>query len=146
MDPRPGGIRVMQFADKFEQDGGWLDIILANAAVILEGYQHTKDGWEIWCASQGVCCCFLTEPRCCTQPSSQLLLDAASFSAPSPAHGRNGLRTFYGTSDRSCGERSALHGNPRETGHGEPRHSRHSRKRWILHPKYAMCVSSRVMV
>ncbi|KAJ7707119.1 short-chain dehydrogenase [Mycena metata] len=37
---------VKRFADKFEQDGGRLDILVANAAVILPKYEATKDGWE----------------------------------------------------------------------------------------------------
>ncbi|KAJ6584790.1 hypothetical protein B0H19DRAFT_926764 [Mycena capillaripes] len=37
---------VRRFADRFEQDGGRLDILVANAAVILEKYEATKDGWE----------------------------------------------------------------------------------------------------
>ncbi|KAJ6508960.1 short-chain dehydrogenase [Mycena sanguinolenta] len=37
---------VRQFADRFEQDGGRLDILVANAAVMLPKYEETKDGWE----------------------------------------------------------------------------------------------------
>ncbi|KAJ7254322.1 short-chain dehydrogenase [Mycena haematopus] len=37
---------VRHFADKFEQDGGRLDILVANAAVMLPKYEATKDGWE----------------------------------------------------------------------------------------------------
>ncbi|KAJ7459715.1 hypothetical protein FB451DRAFT_1563441 [Mycena latifolia] len=37
---------VKRFADKFEQDGGRLDILLANAAVILPKYERSTDGWE----------------------------------------------------------------------------------------------------
>ncbi|KAJ6512135.1 hypothetical protein C8R47DRAFT_1093696 [Mycena vitilis] len=37
---------VRRFADKFEQDGGRLDILVANAAVILDKYEESKDGWE----------------------------------------------------------------------------------------------------
>ncbi|KAF8208783.1 hypothetical protein K438DRAFT_1904381 [Mycena galopus ATCC 62051] len=37
---------VRRFADRFEQDGGRLDILVANAAVMLAKYQETKDGWE----------------------------------------------------------------------------------------------------
>ncbi|KAF7365359.1 hypothetical protein MVEN_00407900 [Mycena venus] len=37
---------VQRFADKFAQDGGRLDILVANAAVILNKYEETKDGWE----------------------------------------------------------------------------------------------------
>ncbi|KAJ7039918.1 hypothetical protein C8F04DRAFT_1254710 [Mycena alexandri] len=38
---------VTKFADKFEQDGGRLDILVANAAVAIGEYEATKDGWEI---------------------------------------------------------------------------------------------------
>ncbi|KAJ7780255.1 hypothetical protein DFH07DRAFT_1026479 [Mycena maculata] len=37
---------VRQFADKFERDGGRLDIFVANAAVALLKYEATKNGWE----------------------------------------------------------------------------------------------------
>ncbi|KAF7299129.1 hypothetical protein MIND_00861400 [Mycena indigotica] len=37
---------VQSFADKFEREGGRLDIILANAATILPKYQPTRQGWE----------------------------------------------------------------------------------------------------
>ncbi|KAJ7780227.1 hypothetical protein DFH07DRAFT_865313 [Mycena maculata] len=37
---------VKQFADKFEQDGGRLDILVENAAVGTSKYQPTKDGFE----------------------------------------------------------------------------------------------------
>ncbi|KAJ7120951.1 hypothetical protein C8R44DRAFT_877267 [Mycena epipterygia] len=38
---------VKRFADKFEEDGGRLDILVANAAFVpLKGYGATKDGWE----------------------------------------------------------------------------------------------------
>lgn len=39
---------VRQFADKFEQDGGRLDYLIANAAVILPKYEETKDRYETW--------------------------------------------------------------------------------------------------
>ncbi|KAJ6557339.1 hypothetical protein DFH09DRAFT_1163826 [Mycena vulgaris] len=37
---------VKRFAHKFEQEGGRLDILVANAAVVLPKYESTKDGWE----------------------------------------------------------------------------------------------------
>ncbi|KAG6877071.1 hypothetical protein C0993_010531 [Termitomyces sp. T159_Od127] len=37
---------VVAFADKFEKDGGRLDILLANAAVLPGKYMSTSDGWE----------------------------------------------------------------------------------------------------
>ncbi|KAJ6595764.1 hypothetical protein DFH09DRAFT_1259000 [Mycena vulgaris] len=37
---------VKQFADKFEQDGGRLDILVENAAIAALSYEPTKDGWE----------------------------------------------------------------------------------------------------
>ncbi|KAJ7663868.1 hypothetical protein DFH06DRAFT_1188700 [Mycena polygramma] len=37
---------VKQFADKFERDGGRLDILVENAAVATDKYEATKDGWE----------------------------------------------------------------------------------------------------
>ncbi|KAG5643888.1 hypothetical protein DXG03_009518 [Asterophora parasitica] len=37
---------VVAFADKFEKDGGRLDILLANAAVSPVDYTATPDGWE----------------------------------------------------------------------------------------------------
>ncbi|KAJ7483188.1 hypothetical protein FB451DRAFT_1129081 [Mycena latifolia] len=37
---------VKQFAKKFEQDGGRLDILVENAAVGLFDYEPTKDGFE----------------------------------------------------------------------------------------------------
>ncbi|KAG5640177.1 hypothetical protein DXG03_000727, partial [Asterophora parasitica] len=36
---------VVAFADKFEKDGGLLDILVANAGVALSEYT-TPDGWE----------------------------------------------------------------------------------------------------
>ncbi|KAJ7474896.1 hypothetical protein FB451DRAFT_277908 [Mycena latifolia] len=38
---------VRNFADKFERDGGRLDILVENAAVGKSGYEPTKDGWDI---------------------------------------------------------------------------------------------------
>ncbi|KAG6856448.1 hypothetical protein H0H87_004413 [Tephrocybe sp. NHM501043] len=38
---------VIAFADKFEKDGGRLDILVANAATIPAEYIATSDGWEI---------------------------------------------------------------------------------------------------
>ncbi|KAJ7483266.1 hypothetical protein FB451DRAFT_960393, partial [Mycena latifolia] len=38
---------VRHFADKFERDGGRLDILVENAAVGKSGYEPTKDGWDI---------------------------------------------------------------------------------------------------
>ncbi|KAJ7900599.1 hypothetical protein B0H14DRAFT_2429170, partial [Mycena olivaceomarginata] len=37
---------VKQFADKFERDGGRLDILVENAAVALFEYSATGDNWE----------------------------------------------------------------------------------------------------
>ncbi|KAJ7132355.1 hypothetical protein C8R44DRAFT_698819 [Mycena epipterygia] len=38
---------VKRFADKFEKDGGRLDILVENAAfAAMNGYEATKDGWE----------------------------------------------------------------------------------------------------
>ncbi|PFH48620.1 hypothetical protein AMATHDRAFT_42142 [Amanita thiersii Skay4041] len=38
---------VKEFADKFERDGGRLDYLVLNAAIIpFEGRKETKDGWE----------------------------------------------------------------------------------------------------
>ncbi|KAG6874586.1 hypothetical protein C0993_000280, partial [Termitomyces sp. T159_Od127] len=37
---------VIAFADKFEKDGGRLDILLANAAVLPDKSMSTSDGWE----------------------------------------------------------------------------------------------------
>ncbi|KAJ6618970.1 hypothetical protein B0H10DRAFT_2164030 [Mycena sp. CBHHK59/15] len=37
---------VKQFAEKFEQDGGRLDILVENAAIAPFKYEPTKDGWE----------------------------------------------------------------------------------------------------
>ncbi|KAJ7162286.1 hypothetical protein C8R46DRAFT_955254 [Mycena filopes] len=37
---------VRNFADKFERDGGRLDILVENAAITKFDYQATKDGWE----------------------------------------------------------------------------------------------------
>ncbi|KAJ7673613.1 short-chain dehydrogenase [Mycena rosella] len=37
---------VKQFADKFERDGGRLDILVENAAILPFKYESTKDGWE----------------------------------------------------------------------------------------------------
>ncbi|KAJ7042773.1 hypothetical protein C8F04DRAFT_1074729 [Mycena alexandri] len=37
---------VTKFADKFEQDGGRLDILVENAAKAQLIYEPTKDGWE----------------------------------------------------------------------------------------------------
>ncbi|KAF7345408.1 WW domain-containing oxidoreductase [Mycena venus] len=38
---------VKQFADKFEREGGRLDILVENAAIAADHYEGTKDGWEI---------------------------------------------------------------------------------------------------
>ncbi|KAJ7471693.1 hypothetical protein B0H11DRAFT_1867417 [Mycena galericulata] len=38
---------VQRFADKFETDGGRLDILIANAATEPGRYIPTKDGWDI---------------------------------------------------------------------------------------------------
>lgn len=37
---------MKQFADKFERDGGRLDILVENAAVALFEYSATGDNWE----------------------------------------------------------------------------------------------------
>ncbi|KAJ6456427.1 hypothetical protein C8R45DRAFT_914010 [Mycena sanguinolenta] len=37
---------VKSFADKFEKDGGRLDILVENAGVSIPQYEATKDGWE----------------------------------------------------------------------------------------------------
>jgi len=37
---------VKQFATKFEDEGGRLDILVMNAAVANDVYEPTKDGWE----------------------------------------------------------------------------------------------------
>ncbi|KAJ7699056.1 hypothetical protein B0H17DRAFT_927003 [Mycena rosella] len=37
---------VQRFADKFERDGGRLDILVENAAIGVFAYETTKDGWE----------------------------------------------------------------------------------------------------
>ncbi|KAK7012897.1 hypothetical protein R3P38DRAFT_1532088 [Favolaschia claudopus] len=38
---------VKKFADKFERDGGRLDILVENAALSTSKYEATKDGWEV---------------------------------------------------------------------------------------------------
>ncbi|KAG6918158.1 hypothetical protein DXG01_016143 [Tephrocybe rancida] len=37
---------VVAFVDKFEQEGGRLDILVANAATVTSEYSTTSDGWE----------------------------------------------------------------------------------------------------
>ncbi|KAJ7765100.1 hypothetical protein DFH07DRAFT_738005 [Mycena maculata] len=37
---------VKHFADRFERDGGRLDILVENTAVSMQKYEATKDGWE----------------------------------------------------------------------------------------------------
>lgn len=37
---------VKAFADRFEQEGGRLDIFVENAAIFMDKYESTKDGWE----------------------------------------------------------------------------------------------------
>jgi retinol dehydrogenase-12 len=37
---------VRRFGDKFDKDGGRLDILVENAGVSTEKYESTKDGWE----------------------------------------------------------------------------------------------------
>ncbi|KAJ7460031.1 hypothetical protein B0H11DRAFT_2316157 [Mycena galericulata] len=37
---------VRRFADKFEQEGGRLDYLIANAAIILPKFEPSKDGYE----------------------------------------------------------------------------------------------------
>ncbi|KAF7345418.1 WW domain-containing oxidoreductase [Mycena venus] len=38
---------VKQFADRFERDGGRLDILVENAAIGTSNYEATKDDWDI---------------------------------------------------------------------------------------------------
>jgi retinol dehydrogenase-12 len=47
---------VKLFADRFEQDGGRLDILVENAAITASTYVATKDGWESSFVSR---CCFI---------------------------------------------------------------------------------------
>lgn len=37
---------VVAFAEKFEQDGDKIDILVANACVVSPNYTQTSDGWE----------------------------------------------------------------------------------------------------
>jgi retinol dehydrogenase-12 len=37
---------VSAFADAFIRDGSQIDILVYNAAVILQQYSATRDGWE----------------------------------------------------------------------------------------------------
>jgi NAD(P)-dependent dehydrogenase (short-subunit alcohol dehydrogenase family) len=37
---------VKHFGERFEKDGGRLDILIANAGISTEKYEATKDGWE----------------------------------------------------------------------------------------------------
>ncbi|KAJ7825401.1 hypothetical protein B0H14DRAFT_3145355 [Mycena olivaceomarginata] len=37
---------VKRFGDKFEREGGRLDILVENAALMANKYEATKDGWE----------------------------------------------------------------------------------------------------
>lgn len=37
---------VVEFAEKFEQDGGKIDILVANAAISTSDYNQTSDGWD----------------------------------------------------------------------------------------------------
>jgi NAD(P)-dependent dehydrogenase (short-subunit alcohol dehydrogenase family) len=37
---------VIAFADKFKRDGGKIDILVANAAIVYPEYSTTEDGWE----------------------------------------------------------------------------------------------------
>lgn len=37
---------VVEFADKFEKDGGKIDLLIANAGVVLPEYHATSDGHE----------------------------------------------------------------------------------------------------
>ncbi|KAJ7721625.1 hypothetical protein B0H16DRAFT_1602341 [Mycena metata] len=39
-------VDLAEFADKFEQDGGRLNILVENAARAQLKYESTKDGWE----------------------------------------------------------------------------------------------------
>ncbi len=42
---------VSSFADKFDKDGGRLDILVMNAGLMSPTYSATVDGWEAWYAS-----------------------------------------------------------------------------------------------
>ncbi|KAF8888746.1 hypothetical protein BD779DRAFT_428814 [Infundibulicybe gibba] len=37
---------VKAFVDKFEADGGRLDLLIQNAGIFMPRYEATKDGWE----------------------------------------------------------------------------------------------------
>ncbi|KAF8888744.1 hypothetical protein BD779DRAFT_428852 [Infundibulicybe gibba] len=37
---------VKAFVDKFEADGGRLDVLVENAGIVMPKYEATKDGWE----------------------------------------------------------------------------------------------------
>lgn len=37
---------VVEFTDKFEADDVRLDIVVANAGVLISHYEASKDGWE----------------------------------------------------------------------------------------------------
>ncbi len=42
---------VSAFADKFDNDGGRLDLLVMNAGLMSPSYSATVDGWEAWCVS-----------------------------------------------------------------------------------------------
>ena len=37
---------VIAFVNRFEEDGGQLDIVIANADVAMHTYKLTEDGWD----------------------------------------------------------------------------------------------------
>lgn len=37
---------VLEFVEKFEKDGGKIDILVANAGAVWSDYRETVDGWE----------------------------------------------------------------------------------------------------
>lgn len=38
---------VVSFAERFQREGGRLDILLANAGVLTSALEYTDDGWEL---------------------------------------------------------------------------------------------------
>lgn len=52
---------VIEFAEKFEQDGGHIDILIANAGIAQKEYRVTSDGWEESCVSQAFFTFFFTD-------------------------------------------------------------------------------------
>lgn len=37
---------VIEFSERFDKDGGRLDILVMNAAVLMRVYEATEDHWE----------------------------------------------------------------------------------------------------